>query len=116
MHNPTSFILHLHLLACVTILQERIDVREDIEGYLVRIDILTDRAPLGDCLDLVAEFLDCSGSRARDGLIARSNDPLQSEGLMQGIDCHQRDCRGAVRISQNPGMRSNIGGVNLRND
>ena len=60
MENPSPFKLHLHLLTSVPILQEGIDMRQDIESNLVRIDLLYHRIAGGNGCNLITQFLNGS--------------------------------------------------------
>ena len=63
MHDPAAFVLHFHLLLRVAAIEEAIDVRQDVERDLVRVNSPRGLLPGGKRLDLPAQFLD--GLRAR---------------------------------------------------
>ena len=48
MHDLAALVLHLHFFLGVTVRQERIDVRQDVESDLVRIDFSGGRLAFDD--------------------------------------------------------------------
>ena len=79
MHDLAAFVFHFHFFLGVAIGQEGIDMGQDIERDLVRIDLAGDGLAVHDLLHLAAQFFDGLGAGARDRLVTRGEDPLDVE-------------------------------------
>ena len=115
-HDAAAFVLHLHFLLGVAGLEERIDMRQHVERDLMRIDVLFHRLPRGDGVDLRTQLLDGLRARAADRLVACRKDALHAEFLMQRMQRHERDRRGAVRIRDDAFVLLHVRAIDLRDD
>ena len=52
MHDLASFVLHLHFFLGVTVLQKRIDMRQNVEGDRMRINFAA-----ASCLRIASNLL-----------------------------------------------------------
>ena len=125
-HDFAAFVFELHFLFGVTGVEEGVDVGEDVEGDLVRVDldfgggefgvVPSGAAAGGPGVGLAGEFFDGLGASAGDGLVARGPDALDAEGLVQGVEGHQGDGGGAVGVGDDALVGFDIGGVHLGDD
>jgi len=115
-HDAAAFVFHFHLLFRVAGVEEGIDLRDDIEGDLVRENFLLDRFVAGDGVGLVAEFVDGAGSGAGYGLVGRGEDALHAKSSVERVQGHERDGRGAIRIRDDAAMAFHIVAIDFRND
>ena len=89
-------------------------MRQHVEGDLVRIDLACDRLALDDLVHLPLQFRDGLGAGAGHGLVAGGEDALAAERLVQRIERHQRDGRGAVRVGDDALVPLHVRRVDLR--
>jgi hypothetical protein len=116
MHNLASLVFHFHFFLRVTGRQEGIDLGQNVECDLVRIDFAGDHFVGDDLRDLTSEFIDRFRTRARNSLVTRSKNARNAERLVQRIKGHERDGGGAIRIRDNALVQLYVRGVNFRHD
>ena len=82
-HDLAAFVLQLHLLLGVTIGEERIHVRDDVEGDLVRINLLRHGLALDDLQLLALGFantLCAAAGRSTAGWLETKTRPHRMRG------------------------------------
>src|SRR5437868_14563695 len=83
MHDTAPFVLHFHLFLGVTTLEKCIDVREDIEGNRMRIDLRARGTIFGSSADLLLQLGNRARAAARNCLIARSKNASHMEHTVE---------------------------------
>ena len=91
-------------------------MRQHVERDLVRINFLRHWLLVDDLVDLTFQFFERFCARAGHGLIARGEDAFHAERLMQRIQRHERDGRGAIWIGDDAFVFLHIGSVDFRHD
>ena len=69
MHDPAALVLHFHLFLGVATGQKGINVRQDIEGNRMGVDLHDRRLLSGGRFDLRPEFADRACTAAGDSLV-----------------------------------------------
>ena len=125
MHDLPSFVLQLHLLACVEILTKSADLRYEIVCYLIleylRLDVCAVGVTCAACCPGLKDGLGfivhlnrtCSASAACS-LIGRCIDALDLRQLIDSVDSYQSNDGRAVRITDDAVMLLCILRIDLR--
>ena len=108
----SAFVEHFEFFLSVAIVGKGIDLGNDVEGDLTRIDLLYDRLARGDGVDLLLEFGNALCAAAGNGLVGRGDDRFQAEGTVQGRERHEGNDGGAVRI-RDDAVRMILGGEGI---
>mmetsp|Transcript_102041 Transcript_102041/g.288137 ORF Transcript_102041/g.288137 Transcript_102041/m.288137 type:complete len:293 (+) Transcript_102041:467-1345(+) len=95
----------LHFLLGVTILLECVDLRDHVEGKLVRkYLVLGDLALFRESRKALHELVHALGARSARGLVSGHDHLFQPVLLVQRPERHGADGRGAVRVRDEPGL------------
>ena len=81
----------------------------------MRVDFAGHRFAAHDLADLLFQLFDGLGAGAGNSLVARGEDALHTEGLVQRVQGHQANGGGAVRVGDDALMRGHVGRVDLGN-
>ena len=81
----------------------------------MRINLLRHRLAGDDFADLPLQFFDRLRAGAGDGLVAGGENAFHAERLVQRIQRHERDGRGAIRIGDDALVPLHVGGVDFGN-
>src|SRR2546430_723585 len=114
MHDFGALILHFHFLFGVTAVEKNIDVRQNVEGNRVRINLRRQLSILAGGGDLFFKLVDRALSAAGDGLITGGKHSPNTERTMERINRHQRDRGCAIWVSDDPAMLLHVLSIDLR--
>lgn len=110
-----ALVEHFHLFPGVAVFGEDIDLRDDIECDLTRVDFRGKRGAGGDGADLLLKFDDTAGTGAGNRLVGGGDHGFEAEGIVERGEGHQGDDGGAVRIRDDvPGTVGSGVRINFR--
>ena len=96
--------------------QEAVDVRQHVEGDLVRVELLLDRLAGGPLARLRVERRDAALAAARHGLVGAHDDALDADRVVDGLERHDHLDGGAVGRGDDARVRRQVVGVDLGHD
>ncbi len=110
--------MHLHLFLGVAVVQEDVDLRHAIKGYLLCDDLGRDLLPSSERQALLCEFIHRFAAAARYGLIGCNIDALDARGIVKGLESHQHLHGRAIGIGDDVarGIASNGVRIHFGND
>ena len=97
-HDLAGLPDHLHLLFRIPVVEEDVDVRQHVERDLLRIDVRLGRAAVEQRGGLGRELVYRLLAGARNGLVGADVDPLDSNGVVDGLQGDQHLDGRAVRV------------------
>src|SRR3970282_2312797 len=95
-HDLASLVRHLHLFAGVAVLFERADLRDEIEGNLVRVDVGLERLALHGPPRRSLQLVDGRASGAGDRLVCGRDNSPDAVALVDGPQRHYDGRRRAI--------------------
>ena len=114
--NLAGFVNHLHLLLAVPIVQKNIDVRETVEGNLVRVHFFLYRLSIKNSTALLFKLFDGFLSGPGNGLVSRNYHTSNTIPVLNGLESNDHLDRRTIGISNNLQLVPKCVRVDLRHN